>query len=153
MVLTYDDNYILGLFWPETVKHSQLIKDHQHKDKHPLVAQLKAQLSDYYLGKRYDFNLPLNPQGTDFQKKAWSALSNIPYGQTRSYQEQAAAINCPKGFRAAGTANSKNPISILIPCHRVIGKNGQLSGYAGGPDTKKKLLELEKLFLDSKKID
>ena len=145
MIPTYDDKCISGLFWPDTVDISQLKQHYELKENHTLVDQLKAQLHDYFIGERFDFDLPLKPNGTEFQKKAWKALTKIPYGQTSSYQEQALAMDCLKGFRAVGTANSKNPISILIPCHRVIAKSGQLSGYAGGTEIKRKLLELERL--------
>lgn len=109
----------------------------------PLLQEACRQLSEYFAGTRQTFSLPLAPAGTDFQKKAWRALCNIPYGQTRTYKDMAIAIGCPKGFRAVGLANNKNPIAILIPCHRVIGANGKLVGYAGGLHLKKFLLELE----------
>ena len=109
----------------------------------PLLQEACRQLSEYFAGTRKTFSLPLAPAGTDFQKKAWRALCTIPYGQTRTYKDMAIAIGCPKGFRAVGLANNKNPIAILIPCHRVIGANGKLVGYAGGLHLKKFLLELE----------
>lgn len=109
----------------------------------PLLQEACRQLSEYFAGTRQTFSLPLAPAGTDFQKKAWRALCTIPYGQTRTYKDMAIAIGCPKGFRAVGLANNKNPIAILIPCHRVIGANGKLVGYAGGLHLKKFLLELE----------
>ncbi len=109
----------------------------------PLLESACAQLEEYFSGKRRIFDLPLAPVGTAFQKKAWNALLTIPYGQTRTYKDMALAIGCPKGFRAVGLANNKNPIAILIPCHRVIGANGKLVGYAGGVHLKRFLLELE----------
>ena len=109
----------------------------------PLLREACRQLSEYFAGTRQTFSLPLAPAGTDFQKKAWRALCTIPYGQTRTYKDMAIAIGCPKGFRAVGLANNKNPIAILIPCQRVIGANGKLVGYAGGLHLKKFLLELE----------
>ncbi len=108
-----------------------------------LLQEACRQLSEYFAKTRQTFSLPLNPAGTEFQKKAWGALCTIPYGQTRTYKDMAEAIGCPKGFRAVGLANNKNPIAILIPCHRVIGANGKLVGYAGGLHLKKFLLELE----------
>lgn len=102
-----------------------------------------AQLSEYFSGHRRDFTLPLAPHGTPFQQRVWSALCEIPYGETRSYADLANAIGNPKAVRAVGLANSKNPVSICIPCHRVIGKNGALTGYAGGLDRKAFLLNLE----------
>ena len=97
-----------------------------------------------YSGQRKEFDIPLAPQGTDFQKKVWKALQNINYGTTASYKEIAQKINNPKAVRAVGMANNQNPIAIIIPCHRVIGSNGKLVGYAGGLELKQKLLELEK---------
>jgi len=113
------------------------------EEETPLSARCYAQLCEYLRGERKTFDLPLAPQGTDFQMKVWEALRTIPYGQTRSYAEIAAQVGSPKACRAVGRANHKNPISILIPCHRVVGKNGDLTGYAGGLDAKKQLLDLE----------
>ena len=107
------------------------------------LADAVAQLSEYFAGKRRAFDLPLSVSGTDFQRRVWSTLMDIPYGETRSYQEIAEAIGNPKATRAVGMANNRNPICILIPCHRVVGKSGQLVGYAGGLDRKRRLLELE----------
>ncbi|MFB0921402.1 MAG: methylated-DNA--[protein]-cysteine S-methyltransferase [Oscillospiraceae bacterium] len=101
------------------------------------------QLREYFAGKRRDFDLPLDAQGTAFQKKVWTALMEIPYGETRSYKDIAEAVGSPKGFRAVGGANHNNPISIIIPCHRVITADGGLGGYGGGLDIKTLLLELE----------
>lgn len=111
--------------------------------KTPLLTEACRQLEEYFAGQRRTFALPLAPSGTEFQKKVWRALCQIPYGQTRTYKDIAQAISCPKGFRAVGLANNKNPIAIFIPCHRVIGANGRLVGYAGGVHLKKYLLELE----------
>ena len=102
------------------------------------------QLKEYFGGKRKIFDLPLKPEGTEFQLRDWDALRRIPYGETRSYKDIAEEIDCPKGFRAVGMANNKNPIGIIIPCHRVVGANGKLVGYAGGMEKKEFLLELEK---------
>ena len=99
--------------------------------------------SEYFDGKRKIFDLPLKPEGTEFQLKDWNALREIPYGETRSYKDIAIAIGNPKACRAVGTANHNNPISIIIPCHRVIGSDGSLTGYGGGLDKKTYLLELE----------
>nr|WP_315021198.1 methylated-DNA--[protein]-cysteine S-methyltransferase [uncultured Aminipila sp.] len=101
------------------------------------------QLEEYLQGSREVFEIPLNPSGTEFQKKDWLALQQIPYGKTISYGEIAKRIGCPKGARAVGLANNKNPIPIFIPCHRVIGASGKLVGYGGGIDKKIKLLEIE----------
>jgi len=103
-----------------------------------------AQLSEYFAGKRHHFTLKLAPSGTEFQRQVWQKLSEIPYGQTVSYGEIATQLGNPKGCRAVGMANSKNPIPIIVPCHRVIGKDGSLTGFGGGIDIKRQLLELEK---------
>jgi methylated-DNA-[protein]-cysteine S-methyltransferase len=108
-----------------------------------LINNAGKQLLDYLDGFRATFDLPLNPNGTVFQKKVWNALCNIPYGETRSYKQVAEAVGNNKASRAVGMANNKNPIMIVIPCHRVIGSNGSLVGYAGGLDIKEKLLFLE----------
>ncbi len=106
--------------------------------------EIISQLNEYFLGKRKTFNIKLNLFGTEFQKKVWRKLINIPYGSTCSYKDIATAIGRPKAFRAVGTANRKNPIPIIIPCHRVIATNGKLSGYVYGKAFKKQLLDLEK---------
>lgn len=111
--------------------------------KTPLIEKAFQQLEEYFSGKRKVFDLPLAPKGTPFQQKVWAALQTIPYGETASYKEIAIKAGNPKACRAVGMANNKNPIAIVIPCHRVIGANGKLVGYAGGLDIKEKLLTLE----------
>ncbi len=101
------------------------------------------QVMEYCEGKRKEFNLLLNPEGTDFQKRVWKALSRIPYGEVRSYKDIAVEIGNEKACRAVGMANSKNPIPLIVPCHRVVGANGKLVGFALGLEVKKKLLDLE----------
>ncbi len=108
-----------------------------------VIKKAYEQLKEYFNGQRTSFDLPLNPKGTEFQKKVWNALLDIPYGYTCSYKEIAVRIGNEKACRAVGSANNKNPIFIIIPCHRVIGKNGSLVGYGGGLHIKQKLLELE----------
>lgn len=109
-----------------------------------LLKEAGRQLQEYFAGQRQSFDLPLAPQGTEFQQKVWEILKTIPYGETRSYKQVAEAIQQPNASRAVGMANNKNPIPIVIPCHRVIGSNGALIGYAGGLERKKRLLQLEK---------
>jgi len=106
---------------------------------------IQKQFTEYEKGIRKVFDLPLHIKGTEFQKKVWNALLEIPYGETRSYQEIAIQIGNPKAVRAVGGACNRNPIGIIVPCHRVVGKNGSLTGYAGGLDYKKLLLENEKM--------
>ncbi len=111
---------------------------------HPLFSKLVLQLQEYFEGDRTVFEIPLHLEGTEFQKSVWSGLTEIPYGTTRSYKEQSIALNNPKAVRAVASANGQNKIAILIPCHRVIGGDGSLTGYAGGLWRKKFLLDLEK---------
>jgi len=101
------------------------------------------QLQEYFAGARRDFDLPLAPRGTEFQRRVWEALLQIPYGETRSYREQAAMLGNLKAIRAVARANGANPIAVIVPCHRVIGADGSLTGYAGGLDLKARLLTLE----------
>ncbi len=113
---------------------------------HSIPSELKdtvIQLQEYFEGKREEFSLKLSPKGTDFQKRVWKQLQEIPFGKTASYQQIANRLGDPKVIRAAASANGKNPISIIIPCHRVIGSDGSLTGYAGGLHRKKWLLEHE----------
>lgn len=109
-----------------------------------LLRRTAAELDEYFAGKRRDFTVPLAPRGTEFQRRVWEALRCIPYGQTRTYGEIARAIGAPRACRAVGMANNRNPIAILIPCHRVIGCNGSLTGYAAGIAAKERLLALER---------
>lgn len=111
----------------------------------PLIKETIRQLEEYFSKKRKVFEIPLSPEGTNFQLQVWEALLKIPYGQTKCYAEIAEDINHPLACRAVGNANNKNPLPIFIPCHRVVGKNGKLTGYAGGLEIKQKLLELEQL--------
>ena len=104
-------------------------------------------MSEYLIGKRKSFDLPLNPRGTVFQQQVWKALCDIPYGETRSYKQIAEAIGNPKAVRAVGMANNRNPVLIVVPCHRVIGANGKLVGYGAGIEKKEFLLKLEKSLL------
>lgn len=112
-----------------------------------LLKEAIKQLNEYFDGKRSSFDLPMEPKGTEFQNKVWNALKEIPCGETRSYGEIARIIGNEKASRAVGMANNKNPIPIIVPCHRVIGANGKLVGYAGGVHIKEKLLDLEKNYL------
>lgn len=135
----------------EAITYIKFAKDDEDISK-SLTSKLSdkayKQLNEYFEGKRKEFDLPLKLEGTKFQKQVWRELTKIPYGQTRSYKDIALAIANPKAVRAVGMANNKNPISIVIPCHRVIGSNGDLIGYAGGLEIKKELLNLEKANLN-----
>ena len=114
---------------------------------HPVLVLAHQQLQEYFSGSRYDFTVPLAMTGTEFQLAAWHALQTIPYGKTVSYKAIAEQIGRPKAMRAVGMANNRNPIAIIVPCHRVIGANGQLVGYGGGLGMKQWLLEHEKSYL------
>ena len=126
---------------------SKYFKANIIQGENPHFKTLEKELNDYFEGKIQEFTVPLSPVGTDFQKKVWEVLRTIPYGTTRSYQQQADILGNPKAVRAVANANGLNKISIIIPCHRVIGSNGTLTGYGGGIWRKQKLLELEKAIL------
>ncbi len=109
----------------------------------PVLAQACLQLEEYFAGRRQHFDLPLGADGTAFQQAVWSSLRGIPYGELRSYRDIAQALGKPKAVRAVGAANGRNPLPIVVPCHRVVGSNGKLTGFAGGLDCKRRLLALE----------
>ena len=109
----------------------------------PALASCASQLNEYFAGKRHSFDLPLSPVGTAFQKSVWAALKAIPYGELRTYRDIAESLDNPKAVRAVGAANGRNPLPIVVPCHRVIGSDGSLTGFAGGLEAKKVLLGLE----------
>ena len=138
LIIEYENNKITLI---DKAPHNLSVDSSQPTELTRLVSK---QLNEYFDGKRKNFDFPYSLEGTDFQKKVWKALLDIPYGETRSYKDIAISVGSPKGFRAVGMANNKNPISIAIPCHRVIGSNGSLIGYGGGLDMKTFLLELEK---------
>lgn len=117
---------------------------HYEEQPSPLLSQAIQQLEEYFKGKRKRFSLPVAPGGTPFQRRVWDALCQVPYGKTCTYGQIARIIGQPKACRAVGMANHRNPIAIVIPCHRIIGANGSLTGYAGGLEIKEKLLELER---------
>lgn len=123
--------------------NNQLLESYELQ-KTPLLEKTFVQLQEYFAGKRKSFDLPLAPCGTEFQQQVWQALLTIPYGETASYKKIAEKIDSPQACRAVGMANNKNPIAIIIPCHRVIGANQKLVGYAGGLQIKDYLLNLEK---------
>lgn len=110
----------------------------------PLLRRAAEELGEYLAGRRHDFTVPLDPRGTDFQRQVWQALRSIPYGETRTYGQIAEQIGRPHAARAVGMANNRNPIAILIPCHRVIGSDGSMTGYAAGIAIKERLLALER---------
>jgi methylated-DNA-[protein]-cysteine S-methyltransferase len=112
-------------------------------DRNPVLVETGSQLRAYFAGDLRNFDLPLDMQGTEFQLRVWRELERIPYGETRSYTQVAVAVGAPQAVRAVGAANGANPVPIVVPCHRVIGSSGKLTGYGGGLPLKKRLLELE----------
>ena len=141
--LVAHDQALVAVMWDnedhKRVRLAELIEDCQH----PMLLRVKQQLEQYFAGQRQQFDLPLDFQGTDFQQQVWQALLTIPYGEKRSYKDIAVQIGNEKAVRAVGAANGRNPISIIAPCHRVIGSSGALVGFAGGLDKKQILLSLE----------
>ncbi len=119
---------------------------------HPILLQCEKELTEYFKGERSHFSVPLEPKGTEFQKQVWSVLGRIPYGKTISYSEQAEGMGRKESVRAVAAANGRNPIAIIIPCHRVIASTGHLHGYAGGLNLKRKLLELEGIRIKSLQV-
>ena len=141
LLVVRDDGGITGLYLP-TGRHKKTPITGWTRDD-SAFDDIRTQLGEYFAGERTEFTLPLNPSGTAFQTKVWLALRDIPYGETASYGETANAIGSPTASRAVGLANGQNPISIIVPCHRVIGANGSLTGYGGGLDAKRWLLSHE----------
>lgn len=139
------DSGLVGLYFPDHKRARNV--DATDVDRHPVLDQARRELREYFAGRRRTFETPLAPPsergGTEFQHEVWAALLAIPAGETRSYGELARQIGRPQAVRAVGTANALNPISIFVPCHRVIGGDGSLTGYGGGLDTKRWLLSLE----------
>ena len=136
-------NALVAVLWenenPKRVRLAELIEQVDH----PILLATQKQLSEYFAGTRQRFDLPLDFEGTEFQKRVWQALLDIPFGETRSYRDIAEQVGNIKAVRAVGAANGKNPISIIAPCHRVVGASGKLVGFAGGLDNKAILLKLE----------
>lgn len=139
------DQALVAVLWenenPKRVRLAQLIENKNH----PVLLETQQQLNEYFQGHRTQFDLALDFAGTEFQQKVWQALLTIPFGETRSYKQIAEQIGNVKAVRAVGAANGKNPISIIAPCHRVVGANGKLVGFAGGLENKDVLLKLEKI--------
>ena len=135
---------LVAILWendsPRRVRLGEAVVD----DRHPVLVETERQLGEYFAGKRKTFSVALDMRGTRFQKNVWEALVAIPFGETRSYGQLAQQLGNPRASRAVGAANGRNPVSIIVPCHRVIGSSGKLTGFAGGLDIKARLLGLEK---------
>ncbi len=132
-----------AILWENEKPNRVRLGEMKEDSENPLLLKTQEQLAQYFSGKRKYFDIDLDPMGTNFQKKVWKALQKIPFGETRSYKELAKEIGNLKAVRAVGAANGRNPISILVPCHRVIGASGKLTGFAGGLKNKEILLKLE----------
>jgi methylated-DNA-[protein]-cysteine S-methyltransferase len=143
LTIVASDCGLRAILWPDDDPKRVLHDDTIDDPSHPVVAAAIAQLAEYFDGSRTEFDVPLDPVGTDFQRGAWEALRTIEYGTTVSYGEQAERMGDRRKARAVGAANGRNPISIVVPCHRVVGANGSLTGFAGGVDTKAWLLAHE----------
>lgn len=153
LTLVANEHCIIAIRWQEDTPESHNPVDAKLGDEfvdveagsgsHPVLDQAVEQLGEYFDGKRTDFDLPLDPDGTEFQHQAWDALVKIPFGETISYGEQAVMLGDKNKSRAVGAANGKNPIPIVVPCHRVVGSNGHLTGFAGGLNVKAWLLDHE----------
>jgi methylated-DNA-[protein]-cysteine S-methyltransferase len=141
--LVASDKGLAAVLWetenPRRVRLEELVEDANH----PVLREAERQLGEYFEGKRQSFSLPLDMRGTRFQNQVWDALLAIPFGETRSYGQLANQLGNPKATRAVGAANGRNPIAIVVPCHRVIGFSGKLTGFAGGLEAKAHLLDLE----------
>jgi methylated-DNA-[protein]-cysteine S-methyltransferase len=144
LTIVASDRGVRAVLWPTDEADRVRLSTATPDADHPVVAAAAVQLDEYFAGTREDFDLPLDPVGTEFQRSAWAALRTIPYGATVSYGEQAARMGDRRKARAVGAANGRNPISIIVPCHRVVGSNGALTGFAGGIDTKAWLLDHER---------
>ena len=136
-------NALIAVLWENEQPEAVKLDAAKLEPCHPILVEAERQLGEYFAGGRTRFELPLELRGSEFQKKVWRALTEIPFGQTRSYFDIAKKIGSPKACRAVGAANGKNPLPIVIPCHRVIGKDGTLTGFGGGLDTKATLLAVE----------
>jgi len=144
LTLVASDQGLVAILWendrPRRVRLSEMAAEEQH----PVLVEVERQLGEYFAGTRTTFSVALDMRGTRFQRDVWEALLAIPFGETRSYGQLARQLGNPRATRAVGAANGRNPVSIIVPCHRVIGSSGKLTGFAGGLDTKARLLDLEK---------
>lgn len=140
LTIVASDTGVRKILWADQTDEAD---DAIFDDGHPVLEAASEQLDEYFRGERHTFDLPLDLIGTEFQKEAWLALASVPYGETTSYGEQAERIGRKGAFRAVGAANGKNPVPIVLPCHRIVGANGDLTGFAGGLDVKQRLLAHE----------
>ena len=145
LTLVATDEGLAGILWENDWPKRVQLRVETRDDSHPVLIETERQLNEYFSGRRTEFALKLDVDGTPFQRRVWNALRTIPFGETRSYGDIAKQIGNPGAMRAVGAANGRNPVSIVVPCHRVIGSNGKLTGFGGGLDAKAFLLTLEGL--------
>jgi len=143
LMLLADDSVLMGLYFAETAPPQLPRQDWTENAQHPVLQRAAKQLKEYFKKKRTSFSLPLAFKGTNFQRNIWREIARIPYGKTISYSELAERAGAPRAVRAAGTSTGRNPLAIIIPCHRVVGKDGSMCGFGGGLERKQFLLELE----------
>lgn len=143
LTLIADEKSLRGVLWENDELLPKFLAKKTKAAKNLILSRAKKQLHEYFSGKRKTFDIPIHFEGTKFQKRVWNSLRKIPYGKTQSYSGLAKTVGSPKACRAVGAANSKNPISIIVPCHRVIGADGKLVGFGGGLNNKEVLLNLE----------
>jgi methylated-DNA-[protein]-cysteine S-methyltransferase len=147
MLLAGSDERLHHVFLPNATEEVHETLEDEREGRPAAVAEAERQLKEYFAGERSSFDLPLDPQGTPFQRSVWFALADIPYGETASYGQIAAKVGKPTAFRAVGATNARNPLPIVLPCHRVIGSNGKLVGFGGGLELKEQLLAHERAVL------
>lgn len=141
--LVATDKGLAAILWENDRPNRVPLRTLAESDTHPVLLEAARQLNEYFAGQRMTFTVPFDRFGTPFQEDVWQALETIPFGETRSYSDIARQIGRPRAVRAVGAANGRNPISIIVPCHRVVGSNGSLTGFAGGLETKNYLLKME----------
>ena len=149
LTLIADDKYLRAVVWEKKSAIVCKSVEAAPDDNHPVLVETEKQLAEYFSGKRRTFELSTQADGTAFQKQVWEELEKIPYGERKSYRDIAECVGRAKAYRAVGLANSKNPLSIIVPCHRVVGVSGKLTGFAGGLPTKDYLLQLEHSLSES----
>jgi methylated-DNA-[protein]-cysteine S-methyltransferase len=143
LLLVANSSHLIGVYFANQHNGPKLSADWKMDAAHPILRQAGKELHEYLAGQRADFSVPIAFDGTGFQREIWKQIARIPFGKTISYTELAQRVGAPKATRAAGTATGRNPLGIIVPCHRVVGKDGGLGGYAGGLDRKKNLLKIE----------
>ena len=143
MLIVAADEGLRGLYFIDQKYYREVENDWTRAPRHPVVRQTAREMQEYFAGKRTEFDVPLAAEGTPFQASIWKAISSVKYGDSITYSELARRAGHPDAIRAAGTATGRNPITIIVPCHRIVGSDGSLTGYAGGLDRKRALQELE----------